>query len=67
MNSHVVDAMAQYSASALDLATTFCFLLFQEITLPPMSMQYPEVERLSAGDPAQLASEYLTISVCPLS
>lgn len=32
-------AMAWYSASTLDLATVFCFLLLQEIKFPPMSIR----------------------------
>ncbi|KAJ9683175.1 hypothetical protein PVL29_002267 [Vitis rotundifolia] len=56
MSSHVAKAIARYSASALDLATTSCFLLFQDIRLPPIKTQYPEVERLSVGEPAQSAS-----------
>ena len=59
--------MARYSASALDLATTSCFLLFQDIRFPPIKTQYPEVDRLSEGEPAQSASECPTIYVCPLS
>ena len=55
MSSHVARAIARYSASALDLATTSCFLLFQDIRLPPIKTQYPEVERLSVGEPAQSA------------
>ena len=31
MSYHVAKAIARYSASALDLATTSCFLLFQDI------------------------------------
>ena len=50
MSSHVAKAMARYSASALDLATTSCFLLFQDIKLPLMNTQYPDVERLSVGE-----------------
>ncbi|XP_020259653.1 pentatricopeptide repeat-containing protein At1g53600, mitochondrial [Asparagus officinalis] len=34
--------MALYSASAVDLATTDCFLLFHETKLPPTKIQYPE-------------------------
>ena len=48
--------MALYSALALDLATTSCFLLFQDIKLPPIETQYLEVDLLSDGDPAQSAS-----------
>ena len=65
-SSQVVRAIARYSASALDLATTFCFLLFQEMRFPPMRTQYPEVDLLSLGDPAQSASVYATMSVWPL-
>ena len=45
--------MALYSASALDLATTLCFLLFQVIMFPPRKVQYPVMDFLSEGDPAQ--------------
>ena len=55
MSSHVARAIARYSASELDLATICCFLLFQDIRLPSMKTQYPEVERLSVGEPAQSA------------
>jgi len=43
--------MALYLALALDLATT-CFLLFQDIKLSPIEIQYPEVDLLSDRDPA---------------
>ena len=56
MSSHVARVIAQYSASALDLATTSWFLLFQDMRLPPIKTQYPEVESLSVGEPAQSAS-----------
>ena len=56
MSSHVAKAIAQYLASALDLTTISCFLLFQDIKLPPIKTQYLEVERLSEGEPAQSAS-----------
>ena len=52
MSSHVAKVIARYLASALDLATTSCFLLFQDIKLPQMNTQYPDVERLSVGEPA---------------
>ena len=57
MSSLVTKAMALYSALALDLATTFCFLLFQETKFPPINTQYPDVDRLSLGKPTQSASE----------
>ena len=56
MSSHVAKAIARYLASALDLATTSCFLLFQDIKLPQMNTQYPDVERLSVGEPVQSVS-----------
>ena len=56
MSSHVAKAIARYSASALDLATTSCFLLFQDIRLPQIKTQYLEVEHLSVGEPAQSTS-----------
>ena len=56
MSSHIARVIARYSASALDPATTSCFLLLQDIRLPPIKTQYPKVERLSVGEPAQSAS-----------
>jgi len=53
----VAKAIALYYASTLDLATTLCFLLFQEIKLPPMETQYPNVDLLSEGDPTQSTSK----------
>jgi len=57
IRSQVVEAITLYPASALDLATTCCFLLFQEIKLSLIRTQYPEVDLLSNGDLAQLAYE----------
>ena len=57
VSSQVAAAIARYSASAPDHATLFCFLLRHEIKFPPMRTQYPEVDLLSAGEPAQSASE----------
>ena len=56
MNLHVVKAIARYSVSTLNLATTSCFLLFQDIKLPPMNTQYPDVERLFVGELVQSTS-----------
>ena len=56
MSSHVAKTIARYSALAIDLATTSCFLLFQDIKLPPINIQYPDIEHLSIGEPAQFAS-----------
>ncbi|PRQ38174.1 hypothetical protein RchiOBHm_Chr4g0410851 [Rosa chinensis] len=50
------------TASALDLATTFCFLLRQVTRFPPTKVKYPDVERLSVLSPAQSASVYPTTS-----
>jgi len=51
ISSPAPKAMALYLALALDLATT-CFLLFQDIKLSPIEIQYPEVDLLSDRDPA---------------
>jgi hypothetical protein len=51
--------MALYSASALDLATTFCFLLCHVTKFPPTNVKYPEVDFRSVIDPAQSASIYI--------
>lgn len=56
MSSHVDKTIARYSALALDLAIASCFLLFQDIRLPPIKTQYPEVERLSVGESVQSTS-----------
>ena len=53
--SHIPWAIALNSASALDLATTNCFLLCQVTKLSPTNKQYPEVERRSIIDPTQSA------------
>ncbi|RDX90061.1 hypothetical protein CR513_28118, partial [Mucuna pruriens] len=57
INSQVAEVIARYSTSALEPATVFCFLLFQETTFSPIDMQKPVVNRLSMGDPAQSASQ----------
>lgn len=56
-SSHVAWPMARHSASALERATTVCFLLFHEMRLPSTNYSYPEVDLRSLGDPAQSASE----------
>lgn len=55
MSLQVVKVIALYFASALDPTTTVCFLIFQDIRFPPMSTQYPEVDRLSIDEHAQSA------------
>ncbi|KAJ0826795.1 hypothetical protein HanRHA438_Chr17g0818341 [Helianthus annuus] len=49
-------AMPRNSASALDKATTFCFLLFHVTKFPPTKVKYPEVDLRSSLFPAQSAS-----------
>ena len=44
------------SASALDKATTFGFLLLQVTRLPPTRVKYPELDFRSSRSPAQSAS-----------
>ena len=56
MSSHVAKTIARYSNSALDLAITSCFLLFQDIRLPPMNTQHPDVKGLYVGESAQSVS-----------
>jgi len=43
----VANVISLYFASGLDLATTFLFLLFHDIKLPPTRTQYLEVEFLA--------------------
>ena len=50
--------MALYSASAVDLATTDCFLVFQEMGESPSNTQYPEVDLRVVGQLAQSLSQY---------
>ncbi|RDY14094.1 hypothetical protein CR513_00896, partial [Mucuna pruriens] len=45
--SHIPYAMARNSTSALDRATTFCFLLLQVTRFSLRNIQYPEVDLLS--------------------
>jgi len=56
-SSQVAEDIALYSASVLDLATTLCFLPFQEIKLPLIETQYPEVDLLSERDSTQSTFE----------
>ncbi|PRQ21801.1 hypothetical protein RchiOBHm_Chr7g0243261 [Rosa chinensis] len=51
-------AIPLYSASALDLATTFCFLLLHVTRLPSTNVKYTEVDLLSVIHLAQSASVY---------
>jgi hypothetical protein len=56
-------ATALYSASALDLDIVGCLFDDHEISDSPRKMQYPDVERLVSGHPAQSASEFAFSSV----
>ena len=58
-------ATALYSLSAIDLATTDCFLLFQETRFPPTNMQYPDVDFLSSAQLAQSESQLPSILKWP--
>ena len=58
MSSTLVDAKAQYSASALERDTVDCFLAFQDMQFPPMDTQNPVVDHIVMGHPAQSASLY---------
>ena len=40
-SSQVTEVIVLYYASSIYLAITFCFLLFQEIKLSPIKIQYP--------------------------
>lgn len=59
ISSHIVTDIAQYSSSALDFATIFYLLLFQEMRLPPIRTQYHEVDLRSLGKPAHPTSVIL--------
>ncbi|KNA20759.1 hypothetical protein SOVF_049300 [Spinacia oleracea] len=50
--------MALYSASALERATTVCFLDFQEIGDEPKRIQKPVVDLLDVGQLPQSLSQY---------
>lgn len=55
--SAVVEAIALYSASELDLATVGCFFEHQEMQFAPRKTQKPMVLLRVDGQPAQSASE----------
>ena len=58
VTSQLAKAIALYSASALDLATTFCFFVFQETGEFPNIIQNPEVDLLEKAQLAQSESQY---------
>src|SRR6266542_1086437 len=57
--------IALYSASAVDLDTTGCFLLLHDTRLPPTNTQYPDVDLRSSRQLAQSASLYPSTTRCP--
>lgn len=54
--SLVASERAMYSASVVDKATDFCFLLLQLIGPPPNVTIYPEQDRLFSISPARSES-----------
>ncbi|MFS7928694.1 hypothetical protein Hanom_Chr04g00323761 [Helianthus anomalus] len=50
--------MARYSASAEERETTDCFLVLQEIRVPPSKRKYPVRDLLVYGHPNQSESQY---------
>lgn len=58
VTSQQVWAIARYSASAVERATTDCFLVFQEIGEEPRRTQYHVVDFLVVGQLAQSLSQY---------
>lgn len=61
MISQQAAAIDLYSASAELLATTDCFFDFQLTKESPMKTQYPVIDFLVFGHPAQSLFEYLDI------
>lgn len=57
VTSKHINAMARYSASAVERATTDCFLVFHEMGELPSRTQYPEVDFLVVGQLAQSLSQ----------
>lgn len=55
--SVVASAIARYSASVLERATTGCFLAVQEIRHEPKNIPKPVVDQRSSGSPAQSESQ----------
>ena len=57
-SSHKPFAIPLNSVSALDKATTFCFLLLQVTRFPPTNVKYLDVDFLSVIFPIQSAFVY---------
>jgi hypothetical protein len=60
INSAVIFAKTLYSDSVLDLETVGCFLDAHDNRLQPRKVQYPDVDFLSSGQPAQSTLERAT-------
>ena len=61
--SQIPLAIDRNSASALLLATAFCFLLLHVTKFLHTNVQYPDVDFLSLIEPAQLASVNTSIGL----
>ena len=59
ISSNVTFTITVYSDSSVNRETTLCFLLFHDTRFSSRKIQYPIVELLSKGYPAQSASENL--------
>jgi predicted NAD-dependent protein-ADP-ribosyltransferase YbiA (DUF1768 family) len=57
MSSAVVFVIARYFASVLDREIVGCFFAYHEMRFPSRNVQYPVVEHLVVGHPAQSVSE----------
>ncbi|MFS7992594.1 hypothetical protein Hanom_Chr12g01084131 [Helianthus anomalus] len=57
-------AIPRNSASALERATTFCFLLLHVTRFPPTRVKYPDVDLRFPLSHAQFASVYTWVSRC---
>ena len=56
-NSQQVPVIARYSASTEESDTVFCLFVHQEISEDPKKTQYPVVDLLVIGQPAQSESQ----------
>jgi hypothetical protein len=60
MSSHDVWAMALYSVFAREWDTTLCFVTFPDDQVSARKVQYPVVDLLFEGDPAQSLRYFTT-------
>lgn len=61
---HIPSAIALYSSFALDLATTFCFLLLNGTRFSRTKVHYIDAYLLSVMKLAQFAFVYTSICIC---